>query len=72
MDPVELAHGMQNKQVTDILHRSKEQKYAFDKIFTNESQEQVLFSFYFEMKRVFLFYLVKSSANLILDLQRYL
>jgi len=42
MDPVELAHGMQNKQVTDILHRSKEQKYAFDKIFTNESQEQVL------------------------------
>ncbi len=41
MDPVELAHGMQNKPVTDILHRSKEQKYAFDKIFTNESQEQV-------------------------------
>jgi len=41
MDPVELAHGMQNKPVTDVLHRSKEQQYAFDKIFTNESQEQV-------------------------------
>jgi len=41
MDPVELQHNMQNKQVTDILHRSKEQKYAFDKIFTNESQEQI-------------------------------
>jgi len=41
MDPVELAHGMQNKPVNDILHRSKEQKYAFDKIFTTESQEQI-------------------------------
>lgn len=41
MDPVELEHKMQNKQVMDVLHRSKEQKYAFDKIFTNESQEQV-------------------------------
>jgi hypothetical protein len=25
----------------DVLHRSKEQRYAFDKIFTKESQETV-------------------------------
>ncbi len=25
----------------DVLHRSKEQRYAFDRVFTNESQEEI-------------------------------
>ena len=25
----------------DVLHRSKEQRYAFDRVFTNETQEEI-------------------------------
>ena len=42
MDPVELAHEVQNKPILDVLHRSKEQRFAFDKIFSEESQETVM------------------------------
>jgi len=42
LDPVELAHEVQNKPILDVLHRSKEQRFAFDKIFSEESQETVM------------------------------
>ena len=42
LDPIEVEHEQENKKITDILHRSKEQRYAFDKIFRDHSQEQVV------------------------------
>lgn len=44
MDPVELQHKAQDKPILDVLHRSKEQSFAFDKVFQDEAQEKVSFS----------------------------
>jgi kinesin family protein 18/19 len=41
LDPVEMAHEAQNKPILDVLHRSKEQSFAFDKIFGPESHETI-------------------------------
>jgi len=41
LDPIELVHEAQNKPILDVLHRSKEQSFAFDKIFRDESQERI-------------------------------
>ena len=35
-------HEAQNKPLLDVLHRSKEQSFAFDKIFSTESHETVI------------------------------
>lgn len=32
---------MEKKKMLEVYHRSKEQQYAFDKIFREESQEEV-------------------------------
>ena len=32
---------MENKKNLDVLHRSKEQRFAFDKIYRNESSEKI-------------------------------
>ena len=39
LDPVEQQFLEQDKQMLDVLHRSKEQRYAFDRVFTNETPE---------------------------------
>jgi len=41
LDPVEVMHEAQNKPLLDVLHRSKEQSFAFDKIFSTESHETI-------------------------------
>ncbi|MFN9910303.1 MAG: hypothetical protein ACK56F_30025, partial [bacterium] len=40
-DPVDLHFENENKVNLDVLHRSKEQRYAFDKIFKNATNEQI-------------------------------
>jgi hypothetical protein len=50
LDPVELEHETEKRPLMDVLHRSKEQRYAFDKIFRNESQDEVIF---FDIVRCF-------------------
>jgi len=40
-DPVDLQFENENKINMDVLHRSKEQRYAFDKIFKNAVNEQI-------------------------------
>ena len=40
-DPVDLHFENENKINMDVLHRSKEQRYAFDKIFKNAVNEQI-------------------------------
>jgi len=37
---------MEKKKMLEVYHRSKEQQYAFDKIFREESQEEVDFIFF--------------------------
>lgn len=32
----------QNRKMLEVYHRSKEQRYAFDKVFRGESQDEVL------------------------------
>jgi kinesin family protein 18/19 len=41
LDPFELECEIENKKMMDVLHRSKEQRYAFDKIFRDHSQEEI-------------------------------
>jgi len=36
-----MVHEAQNKPILDVLHRSKEQSFAFDKIFSTETHETV-------------------------------
>ena len=49
LDPLDIE--LEEKKVTDVLHRSKEQKYAFDKIYRNHTSELVfLLSFRFTLK----------------------
>ena len=40
-DPVDIEFDKQNKQMIELYHRSREQKYVFDNIFTSESIEQI-------------------------------
>ena len=40
-DPVDLQFESDNKNMLDILHRSKEQHYAFDKVFKNVTNEEI-------------------------------
>lgn len=35
LDPLDIE--LEEKKVTDVLHRSKEQKYAFDRIYRNQA-----------------------------------
>ena len=42
---------IEEKKVTDVLHRSKEQRYAFDKIYKNHSSEIVHSKFYTDLLR---------------------
>lgn len=46
LDPVQMEYQAENKKMLDVYHRSKEQRYAFDKIFREESQEEVLITQY--------------------------
>lgn len=41
LDPLDIE--IEEKKVTDVLHRSKEQRYAFDKIYRNHQSETVHF-----------------------------
>lgn len=47
---------MEKKKMLEVYHRSKEQQYAFDKIFRDEPQEEVgyfldFFSMFFRFTR---------------------
>ena len=39
LDPLDIE--LEEKKVTDVLHRSKEQKYAFDRIYRNQPSDIV-------------------------------
>ncbi|EDK31531.2 kinesin motor catalytic domain protein (macronuclear) [Tetrahymena thermophila SB210] len=41
LDPVEMEFASENRKMLEVYHRSKEQRYAFDKIFRLHSQEEV-------------------------------
>ena len=41
LDPVQMEYQAENRKMLDVYHRSKEQRYAFDQIFREESQEEV-------------------------------
>jgi hypothetical protein len=43
-----MEYQAENKKMLDVYHRSKEQRYAFDKIFREESQEEVVDSSRFD------------------------
>lgn len=40
LDPLDAE--IEEKKMVDVLHRSKEQRYAFDKIYRNHTNENVL------------------------------
>ncbi|EGR29003.1 kinesin-like protein kif19, putative [Ichthyophthirius multifiliis] len=40
-DPIEMEFLNENKKMLEVYHRSKEQTYAFDKVFNKHSQEEV-------------------------------
>ena len=40
-DPIDVGFQNQNKQMLDVLHRSREQKFAYDHIFTSEPHATV-------------------------------
>ena len=42
-DPMDLELDKQNRQVLEIYHRSREQRYAFDNVFTKESSEKMYY-----------------------------
>jgi len=37
-----MEYEAENKKMLEVYHRSKEQRYAFDKVFREESQDDVL------------------------------
>lgn len=40
-DPIDIEFDKQNKQMLEVFHRSREQKYAFDNVFTCESVDRM-------------------------------
>ncbi len=42
LDPIQMEYEAENKKMLEVYHRSKEQRYAFDKVFREESQDDVL------------------------------
>ena len=40
-DPIEQEFEFQKKQMLDVYHRSREQKYAFDKVFTTQPPDNI-------------------------------
>ncbi len=41
LDPVEMEFEAEHKKMLDVYHRSKEQRYTFDRVFKDESQEDI-------------------------------
>jgi kinesin family protein 18/19 len=41
LDPIEMEFEAENKKMLEVLHRSKEQRYAFDKIYRDHTSEEV-------------------------------
>lgn len=41
LDPVEKEFEAENRKMLEVYHRSKEQRYAFDRIYRNETSEEI-------------------------------
>ncbi|CAK58210.1 unnamed protein product (macronuclear) [Paramecium tetraurelia] len=41
LDPIQMEYEAENKKMLEVYHRSKEQRYAFDKVFREESQDDI-------------------------------
>ncbi|CAD8107951.1 unnamed protein product [Paramecium primaurelia] len=41
LDPIQMEYEAENKKMLEVYHRSKEQRYAFDKVFREESSDDI-------------------------------